>query len=355
MRETAAKTDAAGKVFGGLAIYIHWPFCQSKCPYCDFNSYAKRSVSEEEYLKAVTTELRYYAEQTGRRPITSIFLGGGTPSLMAPETVAALLSEVASLWPVEPGCEITLEANPSSVEAGRFAGFREAGVNRVSLGVQSFDDAALRFLGRVHTASEARQALDIAARHFDRVNFDLIYALPGQTPQAWREELAQALHLPPAHLSLYQLTIEPETPFAHLHRSGRLQIPAGELSASLYEETQELCDAAGLPAYEVSNHAKPGQESRHNLTYWRYGDYIGVGPGAHGRLSARKSKIATAAIRAPGAWAAQVSRLGHGCEEVSELSPREQAEEMLLMGLRLSEGTRRQQPASQDRVLAGTG
>ncbi len=332
------KTDAANEILDGLAVYIHWPFCQSKCPYCDFNSYVKRSVGEEEYLKAVTAELRYYAEQTARRPITSVFFGGGTPSLMAPGTVAALLGQIAALWPIERDCEITLEANPSSVEAGRFAGFREAGVNRVSLGVQSFDDAALRFLGRVHSAREARQALDIAARHFDRVNFDLIYALPGQTPQAWREELAQALRLAPAHLSLYQLTVEPETPFAHLHRSGRLQIPGGERSASLYEETQELCEAAGLPAYEVSNHARPGQESRHNLTYWRYGDYIGVGPGAHGRISTGKSKMATAAIGAPGAWAAQVSRRGHGCEEVSELSPREQAEEMLLMGLRLSEG-----------------
>ncbi len=317
---------------------MHWPFCQSKCPYCDFNSYAKRSIGEEEYLSAAIAELRYYAQQTARRPVTSIFFGGGTPSLMAPATAASLLDEIATLWPVEPDCEITLEANPSSVEAGRFAGYREAGVNRVSLGVQSLDAAALRFLGRLHSAGEALHALDIAARHFQRVNFDLIYALPGQTAQAWREELSGALGRARGHLSLYQLTIEPETPFHHLHRSGKLRIPGGELSAGLYEVTQELCEAAGLPAYEVSNHASPGQESRHNLTYWRYGDYVGAGPGAHGRIGAGKTKIATAAIRAPAAWAAQVAKLGHGCADVSELGAREQAEEMLLMGLRLNEG-----------------
>ncbi len=338
MREAAAKTDAAGTVLDGIAIYIHWPFCQSKCPYCDFNSYAKRGIGEEEYLRAITAELRYYAEQTARRRVTSIFFGGGTPSLMEPATVGTILGEISALWPVEPDCEITLEANPSSVEAGRFAGFRDAGVNRLSLGVQSFDDAALRFLGRAHTAGEARQALGVAARHFGRVNFDLIYALPGQAPQAWREELTQALRLGPGHLSLYQLTIEPGTTFAHMHRNGKLQVPAGELSAGLYELTQELCEAAGLPAYEVSNHARPGQESRHNLTYWRYGGYIGAGPGAHGRISAGKSRIATAAISAPAAWTAQVFERGHGCEEACELSSREQAEEMLLMGLRLREG-----------------
>ncbi|MGO9484545.1 MAG: radical SAM family heme chaperone HemW [Rhodomicrobium sp.] len=336
--ETAARPEPAGEVCAGLAVYVHWPYCQSKCPYCDFNSYAKRSIGEEEYLKAVIAELGYYAKQTAGRTVASIFFGGGTPSLMAPATVASMLAGIAALWPVAPECEITLEANPSSVEAGRFAGFRAAGVNRVSLGVQSFDDAALRFLGRLHTADEARRALDIAARHFERVNFDLIYARPDQTAEAWQKELVLALDLALGHLSLYQLTIEPETPFFHLHRSGRLQVPSGELSAGLYDLTQELCEAAGLPAYEVSNHAFPGQESRHNLTYWRYGDYVGAGPGAHGRISTAKTKIATAAIRTPGAWAAQVAGRGHGCAEACELSAREQAEEMVLMMLRLSEG-----------------
>ncbi len=334
----AQTPDAGPADCPGLAVYIHWPYCLSKCPYCDFNSYAKQSIGEEEYLKAAATELRYYAQQTTGRPVSSIFFGGGTPSLMAPATVEALLTEVASLWPVDSACEITLEANPSSAEAGRFAGYREAGVNRVSLGVQSFDDAALRFLGRMHSAGEARQALGLAARHFERVTFDLIYALPGQTADAWRRELSTALPLTQGHLSLYQLTIEPETPFFHRHRSGGFQLPGGEFSADLYELTQDLCEAAGLPAYEVSNHAIPGQESRHNLTYWRYGDYIGVGPGAHGRIGTGKTKIATAAIKTTASWAAQVFERGHGAAEMCELGSWEQAEETLLMGLRLSEG-----------------
>jgi oxygen-independent coproporphyrinogen-3 oxidase len=321
-----------------LAIYVHWPFCQSKCPYCDFNSYAKRNIGEDAYLKAVLVELRHYVGGTAGRPVTSIFFGGGTPSLMAPATVAALLDAIAALWPVDAGCEITLEANPSSVEASRFAGYRSAGVNRVSLGVQSLHDEQLRFLGRLHTAAEAREALNVAARNFDRVNFDLIYARPGQTREEWRAELSAALGLARGHLSLYQLTIEPETAFFDLHRRGKLRIPGAELAADLYELTQEMCEAAGLPAYEVSNHAAPGEESRHNLTYWRYGDYIGAGPGAHGRISAGGAKIATAAIEAPAVWAAQVAERGHGCEERCELSAREQAEEMVLMGLRLSEG-----------------
>jgi putative oxygen-independent coproporphyrinogen III oxidase len=323
---------------GGLAVYIHWPFCVSKCPYCDFNSHSKRSISEDEYLRAAAAELRHYARQTAGQPVTSIFFGGGTPSLMAPAAVAALLDEIALLWPAEAECEITLEANPSSTEARRFADYRAAGVNRVSLGIQSFEDAALRFLGRAHSAEEARSALDIAARCFERVNFDLIYALPGQTAAAWREELSAALPLAKGHLSLYQLTIEPGTPFFHQHRRGGFQVPGGEHSAELYELTQELCEAAGMPAYEVSNHARPGEESRHNLTYWRYGDYVGVGPGAHGRISAGKVRLATAAIAAPAAWAAQVFERGHGCAETSELDAREEAEEMLLMGLRLVEG-----------------
>jgi putative oxygen-independent coproporphyrinogen III oxidase len=332
--EPRASVRAAGPV----AIYIHWPFCQSKCPYCDFNSHAKRSIGEDEFLTAAITELRHYAEQTAHRQVTSIFFGGGTPSLMAPATVAALIDEAASLWPLDGTCEITLEANPSSVEAGRFAGYHAAGVNRVSLGVQSLKDDQLRFLGRLHTAAEARDALGIAARHFERYSFDLIYARPGQTAAEWCAELKQALDLSRGHLSLYQLTIEPETAFFDLHRRGKLRIPGAELAAALYELTQEICDAAGLLAYEISNHARPGQESRHNLTYWRYGDYLGIGPGAHGRFSAGPFKIATAAIKAPVAWAAQVSAQGHGCAERVELTAFEQAEEMVLMGLRLGEG-----------------
>jgi oxygen-independent coproporphyrinogen-3 oxidase len=321
-----------------LAIYIHWPFCESKCPYCDFNSYAKRSISEKAYLHAAVAELHHYAGEAQERTVTSIFFGGGTPSLMTPSTVASLLEAIAKLWQVDRTCEITLEANPSSVEAGRFAGYRAAGVNRVSLGVQSLDNEQLCFLGRLHTAAEARNALEIAAMHFERVSFDLIYARPGQTEAQWRAELQEALGLARGHLSLYQLTIEPGTAFFDLHWRGKLRIPGAELAAGLYELTQELCEAAGLPAYEVSNHAAQDQKSRHNLTYWRYGDYLGIGPGAHGRLTIGSAKIATAAIRTPTEWYGQVQALRHGCAERFELSLHEQAEEMVLMGLRLSEG-----------------
>ena len=321
-----------------LAIYIHWPFCQSKCPYCDFNSYARRTISEEQYLEATLRELDHYAAETPARPVSSIFFGGGTPSLMAPQTVGALLGAVARLWPIESTCEITLEANPSSVESARFAGYRSAGVNRVSLGVQSLSDEQLRFLGRLHTAAEARQALDVAGKYFERMSFDLIYARPGQTESEWRAELGEALALARGHLSLYQLTIEPETAFFDLHRRGKLRVPGPDLAADLYTITQEMCEAAGLPAYEVSNHAAPGEESRHNLTYWRYGDYLGIGPGAHGRLTVGGKKYATAAVKAPGAWHAKVRQCGSGCEERLELDPRQQSEEAVLMGLRLREG-----------------
>jgi oxygen-independent coproporphyrinogen-3 oxidase len=321
-----------------LAIYIHWPFCQSKCPYCDFNSYARRTISEEQYLEATLRELDHYAVETRARPVSSIFFGGGTPSLMAPQTVGALLSAVARLWPLQSTCEITLEANPSSVESARFAGYRSAGVNRVSLGVQSFSDEQLRFLGRLHTATEARRALDVAGKHFERVSFDLIYARPGQTESEWRTELEEALSLARGHLSLYQLTIEPETAFFDLHRRGKLRVPGPDLAADLYVFTQERCEAAGLPAYEVSNHAAPGEESRHNLIYWRYGDYLGIGPGAHGRLTVGGRKYATAAMKTPADWLAKVRECGSGCEERLELHPRQQAEEAVLMGLRLREG-----------------
>ncbi len=257
---------------------------------------------------------------------------------MTPHTVGELLGAVARLWPIESTCEITLEANPSSVESARFAGYRSAGVNRVSLGVQSFSDEQLRFLGRLHTAAEARQALDVARKYFERMSFDLIYARPGQTESEWRAELGEALSLARGHLSLYQLTIEPETAFFDLNRRGKLRMPGQDLAADLYAVTQEVCEAAGLPAYEVSNHAAPGEESRHNLTYWRYGDYLGIGPGAHGRLAAGGKKYATAAVKVPAAWHAKVRECGSGCEERLELDPRQQAEEAVLMGLRLREG-----------------
>ncbi len=281
--------------------------------------------------------------------VTSVFFGGGTPSLMSAASVGALLDRIAALWPVDAECEITLEANPSSVESARFAGYRAAGVNRVSLGVQSLSDEQLRFLGRLHSAEEARAALQIAAKHFERMSFDLIYARPKQSEAEWRQELMEALNFARGHVSLYQLTIEPQTAFFDLERRGRLRIPDADFAAGLYELTQEICEGAGLPAYEVSNHAAPGQESRHNLTYWRYGDYLGIGPGAHGRVRMGDVKIATAAIRAPGEWYSRVMEQGAGTAESCELSRLEQAEEMILMGLRLREGL------SLDFVVKATG
>jgi oxygen-independent coproporphyrinogen-3 oxidase len=322
----------------GFGIYIHWPYCEAKCPYCDFNSYARRSLTEAEYLTAALAELDYYAALTPNRQVTSIFFGGGTPSLMAAATVGALIDKVALLWPVEAGVEITLEANPSSVEAGRFAGYRAAGVNRVSLGVQSLDDAQLRFLGRLHDAAEARAAIELAGRHFDRVSFDLIYARPGQSLEAWRCELGEALQLARGHLSLYQLTIEPGTTFFELELRGKLRVPEGEDAAALYELTQEMCKAEGLPAYEISNHATPGQEGRHNLVYWRYGDYLGIGPGAHGRFTAGGRRRATAAERHPVRWHKAVESQGHGMSGSEDVGSATAAQEMLLMGLRLREG-----------------
>jgi putative oxygen-independent coproporphyrinogen III oxidase len=323
---------------GQIAVYVHWPYCESKCPYCDFNSYARRSISEDQYVDAASQELRSYAAEMHGREVSSIFFGGGTPSLMEPASVATLLDQIGMLWRVADRCEITLEANPSSVETARFAGYRAAGVNRVSLGVQSLDDAQLRFLGRLHTAFEARQALEIAAKHFERVSFDLIYARPHQSEREWRAELREALELARGHLSLYQLTIEPETAFFELHRRGKLRIPQADLASDLYDLTQDICEQAGLPAYEISNHAAPGEESRHNLAYWRYDDYLGVGPGAHGRITVAGKKYATAALKRPDAWHARVLDKGHGCEERAGLDLLEQAEEMVLMGLRLREG-----------------
>ena len=329
----------------GFGVYIHWPFCAQKCPYCDFNSHVRfGGWDEDRYLAAYKRELSHTAARIaatpdrGRRTVTSIFFGGGTPSLMKAETVAAILDHIAGLWPVDDDAEVTLEANPGSVEAGRFAGYRTAGVNRVSIGVQSLRDADLKRLGRIHSVAEAKAAIAIANRTFERVSFDLIYARPEQTLESWRAELGEALALAAGHLSLYQLTIEPETRFADLYAKGRLVIPPAEAAHDLYALTQELTAAAGLPQYEISNHAKPGEESRHNLLYWRYGEYAGVGPGAHGRLHDPGAHLATSTERNPERWLADVEAHGHALTEEEALSPGERADEALLMGLRLTEG-----------------
>ena len=324
-----------------LALYIHWPFCTSKCPYCDFNSHVRDGVEQRRWRGALLAELDHVAEETQDRRLTSIFFGGGTPSLMAPESVALLIERAARRWRLAPDAEVTLEANPTSVEAENFALLREAGVNRLSLGVQALDDRALRFLGRGHDAAEALAAIALARRHFRRFSFDLIYARPGQTPAQWEEELARAVALAGDHLSLYQLTIEPGTAFAAAHARGDFALPDDDLSGALYEATQARLGDAGLAAYEISNHARPGGESRHNLTYWRYGDYAGIGPGAHGRLTLGGAKVATRQKRAPETWLAAVERQGHGGEERLPLPPEARAREMLMMGLRLAEGVDR--------------
>ncbi|WP_333795336.1 radical SAM family heme chaperone HemW [Hyphomicrobium sp.] len=328
----------------GFGIYIHWPFCAQKCPYCDFNSHVRfGGWDEPRFLTAYRRELDHVAgllpeDLAETRTVTSIFFGGGTPSLMQPETVGAILDHIAGLWTVAAGAEITLEANPGSVEAGRFAGYRAAGVNRVSIGVQSLRDPDLKRLGRIHSVAEAKAAVALAQRTFERVSFDLIYARPDQSLEDWRSELSEALALAGGHLSLYQLTIEPETRFADLYAKGKLVIPAAEAAHDLYALTQELTAAAGLRQYEISNHARPGEESRHNLTYWRYGSYAGIGPGAHGRLPTPSAHLATSTERNPERWLAQVEDAGHGLVEREPLSPEARTDEMLLMGLRLAEG-----------------
>jgi putative oxygen-independent coproporphyrinogen III oxidase len=325
-----------------LALYVHWPFCKSKCPYCDFNSHVRASIDEARWRAALLKDLEHYGGLTGGRPITSIFFGGGTPSLMSADTVGAVIDRAARLWPFEPDTEITLEGNPTSVEAAHFRDFRSAGVNRVSLGVQALDDAALKFLGRGHDVAEALAALDVARQTFKRFSFDLIYARPNQTVAAWERELDRAVTLAGEHLSVYQLTIEAGTAFAPAHARGDFVLPDEETQAALYEVTLARLEAAGLPAYEISNHARPGAECRHNLVYWRNGDYIGVGPGAHGRLTLEAVRVATRQHRAPETWLDAVERTGHGGEEPITLAPGEQRDELVMMGLRLAEGIPRE-------------
>ncbi len=321
-----------------LALYIHWPFCLAKCPYCDFNSHVRERIPADRFVAALRRELAWEAARLGRRPLASVFFGGGTPSLMPPEGVAALVLDATRLFDPAPGLEITLEANPTSVEAGRLAAFRDAGVNRLSLGIQALDDASLAALGRQHSAAEAIAALELARRLFPRVSFDLIYARPGQSLAAWLAELDQALALAADHLSLYQLTIEPGTAFEGLHRRGEMTLPGADLAAALYDATAEAAGRHGLLPYEVSNYARPGAESRHNLAYWRYNDYAGIGPGAHGRLRLGDTLLATRRHRAPEPWAARVEQDGHGTTAQDPVSSADRAREALLMGLRLTEG-----------------
>jgi oxygen-independent coproporphyrinogen-3 oxidase len=323
---------------GGFGVYVHWPFCAAKCPYCDFNSHVRSGVDQRRWCRALVADVRAVAALVPGRTVDSVFFGGGTPSLMTPETVAAVIEAVRESWALAPGAEITLEANPTSVEAGRFRGYRDAGVNRLSLGVQALNDCDLRALGRRHTCAEAVGAFDVARAIFDRVSFDLIYARQHQSLADWRGELGRALALAIDHLSLYQLTIEPGTRFGELMDRGRLRgLPDPARAADLYGVTQEMCGRAGLAAYEVSNHARPGAECRHNLVYWRYGDYAGVGPGAHGRLTCG-GRFATEALRGPEDWLAAVERTGSGIARRTALTGPEQATEMLMMGLRLAEG-----------------
>ncbi len=324
---------------GAFGVYVHWPFCLSKCPYCDFNSHVRHApIDEARYARAFAREIETTAARIPGRQVTSIFLGGGTPSLMQPETVGAILDAIARHWRVAPRAEVTLEANPTSVEATRFAGYRTAGVNRVSLGVQALDDESLSALGRLHTAREALDAVAIARRAFDRYSFDLIYARPGQTPAMWAGELQRAISEAAEHLSLYQLTIEEGTPFFGLHAAGRLRTPDEATARALYDVTQEVCAAGGLPAYEISNHARPGAECQHNLVYWRGEEYAGIGPGAHARLDIDRDRHAISNEKRPEAWLMRVEARGNGVVTDDILNSEERGDEFLLMGLRLAEG-----------------
>jgi putative oxygen-independent coproporphyrinogen III oxidase len=317
-----------------LALYIHWPFCVTKCPYCDFNSHVRATVDDAAWCAALLADLRFEAEKLPDHHLASIFFGGGTPSLMPPATVSALISAAITHWKPLENLEITLEANPSSVESARFSGFAAAGINRLSLGLQALDDADLRILGRPHDLAQGLAALEIAQKHFDRVSFDLIYDRPAMTTASWEAELTRAMGFGTDHLSLYQLTLEPGTRFTALHKQGKLTLPDADTSADLFEMTREITAKAGLPAYEVSNHARPGSESRHNLAYWTYGDYVGIGPGAHGR----RQGIATERLKKPEVWLAAVTSKGHGMASEIVLRPDERATEALVMGLRLADG-----------------
>ncbi|WP_434289746.1 radical SAM family heme chaperone HemW [Celeribacter sp. SCSIO 80788] len=324
---------------GGFGLYIHWPFCQSKCPYCDFNSHVAATIDQAAWERAYLSEIERVSRETSGRVLNTVFFGGGTPSLMDPELVNAILSKVRDCWTLANDVEITLEANPTSVEAGRFQGYRDAGVNRVSMGIQSLHDEDLKRLGRLHSVSEAQKAFDIARHTFDRVSFDLIYARQGQTQEAWRKELREALSMAVDHLSLYQLTIEQGTAFGDRYNRGQLRnLPSDDAAADMYFITQEECEKAGIPAYEVSNHAQKGSESRHNLIYWRYGDYAGIGPGAHARLTLAGQKYAIDTPLSPQLWLASVEQKGHGENPREALSGYDQAVEYLMMGLRITEG-----------------
>ncbi|WP_413990946.1 radical SAM family heme chaperone HemW [Labrys okinawensis] len=324
----------------GFGVYVHWPFCLAKCPYCDFNSHVRQGgVDQTGYLDAYRREIAHMAAIAPGRTVDSIFFGGGTPSLMEPATVGAILDAIGAAWTVAPDVEISLEANPTSVDATRFAGYRAAGVNRVSLGVQAMNDADLKRLGRMHSVAEAMAAVEIAARHFERYSFDLIYARPDQRPDDWQRELDEAIDRAAEHLSLYQLTIEPDTMYERLVAAGKLIPMPDEEARVLFDITRETCEKRGLPAYEISNHARPGAECRHNLVYWRYGEYAGIGPGAHGRLvDANGRRRALSTERNPEKWLAGVRANGHGLVDDQSLTANEQGDEMLLMGLRLAEG-----------------
>lgn len=323
---------------GGFGLYIHWPFCEAKCPYCDFNSHVSRQIDQKAWRDAYLTELARTAQETQDRVLGSVFFGGGTPSLMDPDVVADVISEIRRLWPTANDLEITLEANPGSVEAGRFNAYRQGGVNRISMGVQALNDADLKRLGRIHSTAEAMTAFDIARSAFERVSFDLIYARQGQTLKDWESELRQALDMAVDHLSLYQLTIEQGTAFGDRYNAGKLRdLPDEDLSADLYAMTQDICGAAGMPSYEVSNHARDGAQSRHNLIYWRYGDYAGIGPGAHGRVTIRDTRWATEAYSNPTRWLSSVTTANTEKPRAA-LTREDQAQEFLLMGLRLKEG-----------------
>uniref|UniRef100_UPI003B51710E radical SAM family heme chaperone HemW n=1 Tax=Roseovarius indicus TaxID=540747 RepID=UPI003B51710E len=341
---------------GGFGLYIHWPFCEAKCPYCDFNSHVTRNIDQNRWKRAYLSEIERYAEMLPNRVLNTVYFGGGTPSLMDPSVVSDVLERIRKSWPVANDLEVTLEANPGSVEAGRFSAYADAGVSRLSMGVQALNDADLRKLGRIHSVAEAYQAFDIARKFFNRVSFDLIYARQDQTVEAWRSELKEALSMAVDHLSLYQLTIEPGTAFGERFERGKLRgLPDDDRSGDMYEVTQEICGTAGLPAYEVSNHAKPGAESRHNLVYWRYGDYCGIGPGAHGRITLDGQRHATEAFWQPGKWLAGVEA-SEKVEDQSAIGGQDQADEYLMMGLRLTDGidARRYKAMSGNDLSANT-